>query len=208
MIIPNFWNLKNFDLLKGLDEKNINRISTFSDMAIYKKDSLIYLTNDPSESVYLLKKGRVKLTRISDEKELILDIINPGGIFGLKSFFEDNHRSDNAVAMSDVMVCIISKNDFIVFINDFPEIRDEIYSIIGKHFKGYTKRMENLIFRNPYQRIVSFLMNLIGTDYGKPDWDNKIVIKPFFSQQDIAELADCSRQTVNIVLGELKEKKL
>ena len=72
--------------------------------------------------------------------------------------------------------------------------------------RKYTERIEELVFKNAEQRVVSFLLSL-ANENGKQIGD-EIFVKPFLKHQDIAELTACSRQTVNSVLTGLREKKV
>jgi len=82
----------------------------------------------------------------------------------------------------------------------------KITKLIGLKLKKYSERIEELVFKDAEQRVVSFLLRL-ADENGKQIGD-EIFIKPFLKHQDIAELTATSRQTVNSILTDLREKHI
>ncbi len=171
------------------------------------KSDPIYFAQEPSTSIFFLKTGRVKLTRTSpDGKEMIIALVNPGEVFGELSIVDDGERTDYAIALDACLICAISKDDFKNFVEKNPELNPSITKLIGFRLKKISERIEELIFKDAPQRVVSFLLNY-ANDQGKKIGE-EIFVKPFFTHQDIAEFTACSRQTVNSILTDLREKKI
>ncbi|MCF8261657.1 MAG: Crp/Fnr family transcriptional regulator [Melioribacteraceae bacterium] len=201
------WYLENFNLFKGL---KMDSMKTLDKIAVHKelpKNQPIYFANEPSNSIFFLKKGRVKLTRMSpDGKELIIALVNPGEVFGEMVMVDEGERSDFATAIEPAKICAITKDDFKKFVESNPVLNLRITKLIGFKLKKYSERIEELVFRDAEQRVVSFILNM-AKEYGKKVGDEYFV-KPFLTHQNIAELTACSRQTVNSVLTDLREKKI
>ncbi|MFC2134315.1 Crp/Fnr family transcriptional regulator [Bacteroidota bacterium] len=201
------WYLENFNLFQGLTEEHMMTLDKITNDKEFPKSHPIYFPNEPSSSIYFLKKGRVKLTRTSpDGKEMILALVNPGEVFGELAMMDDGERTDLAVALDNCMICAVSKNDFKNFLEKNPELNLKITKLIGIKLRKYSERIEELVFKDAPERVISFLLNL-ANDHGKKVGD-EIFVKPFLTHQNIAELTACSRQTVNSVLTDLREKEL
>ena len=201
------WYLENFNLLKGLEKEEMQYLSRITTMKEFTREQPIYFPKEPSTSIFFLKKGRVKLTRTSkDGREMILRIINAGEIFGEMSFLDEIERTDYAYAIDNALLCAINKEDFKEFVERKPELNLRLTKIIGFRLKKYTERIEELMFKDSRQRIISFILSF-AKDNGKQVAE-EIFVKPFLKHQDIGELTACSRQTVNSVLTELREKDL
>jgi CRP/FNR family transcriptional regulator, cyclic AMP receptor protein len=200
-----FWYLENFNLFKSLEKKSIEDLSKITSMQSISKNQPIYFPQEPSKSIYFLKKGRVKLTRTSsDGREMILGLVNTGEVFGEMAYLDEHERNDFASAMEDVLVCAINKDDFKQFVERNPGLNLHLTKLIGLKLKKYSERIEELVFKDAEQRVISFLLRL-AAENGKQIGD-QIFVKPFLKHQDIAELTACSRQTVNAVLTDLREK--
>lgn len=202
-----FWYLENFNIFKSLNTDSMEDLNRITSMQNISKNQLIYFPKESSNSIFFLKKGRVKLTRISsDGKEMILGLVNKGEVFGEMAFLDEDERKDFATALDECLVCVINKNDFKQFVKSNPELNLRLTKLIGLKMRKYTERIEELVFKDAEQRVVSFLLSF-SNEYGKQIGD-EIFVKPFLKHQDIAELTACSRQTVNSVLTNLREKKI
>ena len=202
-----FWYLENFNIFKDLKEESMQELSRITSMQDIPKNQPIYFPQEPSNSIFFLKKGRVKLTRTStDGKEMILALVNMGEVFGEMAFFDEGERNEFATALDDCLVCAINKNEFKEFVDRNPELNLRITKLIGLKLKKYSERIEELVFKDAEQRLVSFLLRL-ADENGKQIGD-EIFVKPFLKHQDIAELTATSRQTVNSILTDLRAKKV
>lgn len=201
------WYLENFNLFEGLAEDKMMELEKITSMQETSKNDPIYFAQEPSNSIFFLKKGRVKLSRISpDGKEMIIALVNPGEVFGELSILDIAERNDFATALDESLICAISKDDFKSFVEKNPELNLKISRLIGFKLRKFSERIEELVFKDAQQRVISFLVNL-SEEHGKKIGDEYFV-KPFLKHQDIAKLTACSRQTVNSILTELREKKL
>jgi len=184
--------------------EELNRITSMRNIS---KNQPIYFPKEPSNSIFFLKKGRVKLTRMSsDGKEMILGLVNKGEVFGEMAFLDEEERKDFATTLDECLICTINKDDFKQFVKSNPELNLRLTKLIGLKMRKYTERIEELVFKDAEQRVVSFLLSF-ANENGKQIGD-EIFVKPFLKHQDIAELTACSRQTVNSVLTDLREKKI
>jgi CRP-like cAMP-binding protein len=202
-----FWYLENFNIFKDLKDESMQELSRITSMQDIPKNQPIYFPQEPSNSIFFLKKGRVKLTRTSnDGKEMILALVNKGEVFGEMAYFDEGERNDFATALDDCLVCAINKNEFKEFVDRNPELNLRITKLIGLKLKKYSERIEELVFKDAEQRLVSFLLRL--ADENGKQIGEEIFVKPFLKHQDIAELTATSRQTVNSILTNLREKKV
>ena len=201
------WYLENFNIFEGLPMEKMQELGRITTMTKTTKNEPIYFAQEASDAIFFLKKGRVKLTRNSpDGKEMIIALVNPGEVFGELSILDISERSDYATSLEESLICAISKDDFKKFLEQNPELNLKVTKLIGFKLRRFSERIEELVFKDAQQRVVSFVMNL-AKDYGKKIGDEYFV-KPFLTHQDIAKLTACSRQTVNSILTELRENKI
>ncbi len=202
-----FWYLENFNLFKELNQESMKELNRLTSMQDIPKNQPIYFPQEPSSSLFFLKKGRVKLTRISgDGKEMILALVNMGEVFGEMAYLGEVQRNEFATALDDCLVCAINKDEFKSFVEQNPELNLKMTKLIGLKLKRYSERIEGLVFKDAEQRVASFILKL-ADENGKKIGD-EIFVKPFLKHQDIAELTATSRQTVNSILTDLREKKV
>lgn len=199
------WYLENFNLFTSLEQDSIMELNKMTKDKEIEKNQPIYFPNEPSTSIYFLKTGRVKISRYSDDgKEMIMAFINPGEVFGEMAYLGEEERTDIAIAVEPSYICAINKDDFVAFIQKDVALNLKITRLIGLKLKSYSERIEDLVFKDAKQRVVSFLVKL-SEENGKKIGE-QIFVKPFLKHQDIADLTACARQTVNDVLTDLRVK--
>ena len=200
------WHLEQINIFKDLSEDEMLEIDKISKLRELDKKANIYFPKDPSNVVYLLKSGRVKLTNVGEDgKEIIKAIIYPGEIFGELALAGENKRTDNAIALDkDVKICIISIEEMEKMIQKIPRLAFKITRVIGERTIELERKYSGLVSRSSEERILYFLselVNKIGQEIGL-----EILIKHNLTQKDIAGLTATSRQTVNAVFNDLKRK--
>ena len=202
-----FWYLENFNMFKGLKMDSMQTLSKISTMQNFSRNQPVYFAKEPSNSIFFLKSGRVKLSRIaSDGKEMILGLVSKGEVFGEMAYLDEEERKDFATALDECLVCAINKDDFKKFVEQNPELNLRLTKLMGLKLRKYSERIEELVFKDAEQRVISFLLRL-AEENGKQIGE-EFFVKPFLKHQDIAELTACSRQTVNSVLTHLREKRI
>ncbi|MBL4668676.1 MAG: Crp/Fnr family transcriptional regulator [Flavobacteriales bacterium] len=202
------WHLENFNLFKTLSILEKIKMSTKAQHTKMKKNEYIYFPEDPSSSIFFLKKGRVKIGSYSDSgKEIIKAILNPGEVFGELSLVGQEKRNDFAIALdNNLVVCSLGMKDMEEMIEKNPLIGIKVTKLIGFKLQKIERRFESLVFKDARTRIVDFIVDL-GQEKGKAI-GKEILVKHNLTHLDMANLTATSRQTVTTVLNELKEKNM
>ncbi|GBE27843.1 MAG TPA: Crp/Fnr family transcriptional regulator [Bacteroidetes bacterium] len=201
------WYLKKINIFAGLTDDEMDYIDRVSVMKHYSKKEPIFLSRDPGDRVYLLKKGKVKIARLSVEgKELILAVLHSGEIFGEAALFDANSRENMAETLEDAFICEINKRDFEVLLAKKPELVLRLTKLIGFRRRQLEMKIEDLIFKNVKARLARLLLNLSRT-YGikKP---SGILINIKLTHSEIANLIGASRETTTIYLNHFKQDGL
>ncbi|NOZ07642.1 MAG: Crp/Fnr family transcriptional regulator [FCB group bacterium] len=201
------WYLQNFNLFKKMPEKMMSELEDKTGMKASGKREIIYFPDEPNETIYFLKKGKVKLSRITEDgKSTVLQIIGPGEIFGETSLLGADRHSNIAEVMEDAVICTINKDHFQDMMMKNPALNLSITKFIGWRMRKISAQAEDLVFKDARQRICSFIVRYVK-EYGKKMLDGWVV-RPSLSQQEIADLTAVSRQTASQILNDLKEEGL
>src|SRR5215207_11128662 len=100
-------------LFSGLDQGEMSKIAAAARSFNKRPGEFIYMPGDRADLVYVLKKGRVKLSVLSESgKEIAIDIIQPGEIFGEFALVDEAPRSNMAQALDDTLMWVFGKRDF------------------------------------------------------------------------------------------------
>ncbi len=200
------WYLNQFELFAELSEPDIDALAGIMNQKTFPKGDAIYFPGDPAKTIYLLIKGRVRITQISDEgKEAILAILAPGDIFGELALLDDEGvRNEIVEAMEDCLICYIAKSDFEGFLIQKPALNLKVTKFIGLRLRRIENQIYNLIFKDAFSRLESLLERL-AEDYGEPHPEG-VLITIKLTHQDLGNLINATRPTVSEYLAELKKQ--
>ncbi len=197
------WQLKQFDLLAQLNEGQLEELSTWIKDFRYHEDELIYLPGESSELVYFLKKGKVKLSYLDQSgKEFTVDIIDKGELFGEMSLVSEEGRSLKAEAIEDVVLCTVSKRDFLHFIRENPQLSLSVAKQIGQHKREIQTSLTDLIFKDVPTRLAGVLCKM-ADDYGR-NVNGDLEIGLRFTHEELAKLIGSTRETTTARLNEFE----
>lgn len=200
------WYLEQVDLLKGLRSEEIQRVADHAVATTAHKDQYIYFPEQPSNVVFFLKRGRVKIATMGEDgKEVIKAVLYPGEVFGELGLAGEERRRDHAVALDeDVDICAISVPEIEAMMRENPNLNLAMTRLIGERVINVERRLEGLIFKDSRTRIIDLLKEMArkhGTRVG-----DETLLKHALTHQDIADLTATSRQTVTTVLNDLRKE--
>lgn len=201
------WCVKQIDLLHELKGEDLTQLEQMSEMLSLKRREQIVFQGEPGAYVYCLRSGRVKLSRFSPEgRELILDIVMPGEIFGEILGGEEVVQDTIAEAIEDALLCRIPRARFEALLRVHPELAFRLTKLIGLRLKRIESRIEDLVFKDVQGRLATVLLQLArdhGTRESRGCWR-----VPRLTQQQLAALIGSSREAVNQTLGEFRNRGL
>ncbi len=196
------WYLQNFNLLSSMDMKMMQQLNEQTKMRNSPKKEIIYFPEEPSDTIYFLKEGKIKISRISEDgKTTTLQLLGPGEIFGESALLEQDVHENIAEVVEDAVICTINKNMFQDLMTKNQKLNTSINKFIGFRLRKIQSHVEDLVFKSAQDRVISFLKRYTR-EFGKEMRDGWYV-RPFLTHQEIADLTANTRQTVNTILNEL-----
>jgi len=197
------WYINANKIFSGLPEKDQAEIASKLTEISVRKKGLIYSAGDTAGTVYILKEGRIRIIRYSEDgKELTVDILEPGDIFGELTVAGEEERETDAVAMEDSYICAIKRKDFEDFISKMPYLSLSITKWIGLRLRKIESRFNDIIFQDVHTRLITIFKDL-SEKYGVPA-SNGRKIAIHLSHKEIASLIGATRETVTLELNNLK----
>ena len=174
----------------------------------FKRDQIIYRPDEPSQHIYMIAEGRVKIGHyLEDGKEVVKAILTKGEIFGELAIAGEESRADFAQAMDEnTTVCPITIQELKDLMFEDKELSFRLLKLVGLRLMCMERKLELLVFKDARTRIIEFLKHSAAWKGKKVGFETMIPTK--LTHKDIAALTGTSRQTVTTVLNELKEKNL
>jgi len=204
----NLWFLEKVDLYELMCPTKTLHLEEKHSPNTFKKDEFIYFPEEPSNYVFLIASGRVKIGSYSESgKEVIKAILGEGELFGELSLTGEGIRSDFAQALdNDTRICQMNIDDMQAMMKENQSLSLKIFKLMGLRIKKIERRLESLVFKDARSRVVEFLHDLAEERGQKVGFET--MVKNHFTHKDIASLTGTSRQTVTTILNELKDKNL
>lgn len=180
-----------FNTLSPQEEKEVSRYLL---TATFRKKEAVFSEGDPSEWFYIVKKGKVKITKLSQEgKELILEVISPPEFFGGIAVVRGFPYPANAVAMEETEVLKLSRKDLLSLMDRFPGLMYCMAMNIGDRIKGSHETLKSIALEKVEARIASLLIKL--SDKAGEKAPEGVMIQMKLTKQDIAEMVGTTVET-------------
>ena len=194
--------LQSIPLFSELKEEDLRDIDKISVRQTYKKDNMVLIEEEVGSTMFIILNGRVKISRISDEgREVILSILVDGDFFGEMSILDGQTRSANAVTLEDTEMLIIRRENFLRMLYDYPQISINLLKELAHRLRRSDSQIKSLSLQNALGRVASTLLR-IADDSGIIK-QGIVEIPHLPPQQDLANMAGTSRETISRVIKSL-----
>ena len=204
--------MKNIDLLKTVSlfwDLEIAELGYISEKMVSKKfesGNLIFLEETKGENLFFVVEGSVKVTRLSkDGREVILAMLNAGDFFGEMSLLDGESRSANVIALEDTEVLSLFRDDFLDVLHDYPKIAIQLLKEMTSRLRKSDRQIVSLSLSDAEKRIALCIVRF--ADEQGIIKNGQVTIPKIPIQQDIANMAGTSRETVSRAMSLLTEEK-
>lgn len=199
------WYLKRINLFSEMSEAEMKQLEGITRMEAVKRKKPIYLPGDSGDSIFLLKSGKVKISKISEDgREITLAILEPGEIFGELEALDGSPRDTIAEALDDTYICVIKREDFESLLKRKPDLSFKLTKLIGFRLKKIENRIEELVFKDVPARLAHLLLDF-SKKFGVKEGEG-VSIGVRITHKEIANLIGSTRETVSMTLGEFKRQ--
>jgi CRP/FNR family cyclic AMP-dependent transcriptional regulator len=189
--------LQMVDIFQDLTAEEIEEIDRATTVSTARRGRILYMPEDTSEVLFLLKEGRVQLYRISpDGKKLVIGTIAPGAIFGEMALIGQGMHNTFAEATENCVLLVMSREDVERLLVTKPRVALRIFEELGSRLKETESRLEEIAFKGIPARLASLLLQL-ADEHG----DDTIT---GMTHQDLGEQIGTYRETTTQTLNTFK----
>lgn len=108
------------------------------------KGEILFREGDASDAMYVIKTGRIAITKSKGSGEIVLAELKPGEMLGEMGFFDSKPRSAGAKASQDAEVIILPFSALHAQFNKFPEWLKAMVKTVNAHLRDANTRIKNL----------------------------------------------------------------
>jgi CRP-like cAMP-binding protein len=124
---------------------------------IYPKNTMIFSEGEPGEEVFFIRHGKVKITKVVDNSELLLAVLTSGDIFGEMALLESKLRGASAIAYEESQLMVVDHASFKHLIKTQPAIITRLTTLLAQRTWIVYKKVANTQIDNPLGRMIDTL---------------------------------------------------
>ena len=194
--------VRQFSSLKALNKDELLRMAECKTSYTIKKGEPIFEEGEVINGIFCVKEGVSKLSKLSENgKDQIVKLVKPGELLGQRSMISDEPANLSAVALEDMEVCFIPKNEVMQFFNQNNQFSMNVMRTICDDLKGADDHMVNMAQKNVKQRLAETLIYLEET-FGKNE-DGTLRIQ--LSREELAGMIGTATESCIRLLSELNK---
>jgi CRP/FNR family transcriptional regulator/CRP/FNR family cyclic AMP-dependent transcriptional regulator len=196
--------LRKVSLFSELTEDELRQLAGLVREQHYKKNVTIFHINDPGNALFILKTGLVKIT-IEDQsgREIILRILYPTDFFGEMALIDGMPRSATVTTQEPSDALIIYRDQFVRLTETSPKMLLDMAAVLSRRLRKVNELIRSLAFFDVYGKVARVLLNL-AAERGRLT-ERGTVIDLRLTQQELAELAGMSRETMTRTLRDFQQ---
>ena len=196
----------NRSFLCKVSDENLKLFESIKVTKVYPKGTLLFLEGQPSDAVFMLCQGKVKLSTCSSEgKIIILDVVEPGDVIGLSAALTGAEYEATAEVLELCQVNYVGTGDLIKFLQANPEASLNAARQLSRNYFTAYRQVCSLGLSDS---VVDKLARLFLDWCGKHSDSSSVHLKNFFTHEDMAEMIGTSRETVTRALKYFRDQDL
>ncbi len=194
--------VREFSSLRSLNKEELVKIAKSKTSKIIKKGELIFEEGETINGVFCVKAGVCKMTKLSSNgKDQIVKLAKKGELLGQRSLISDEPANLSAVALENMEVCFIPKNEIIDFFNENNQFSMNIMKTICNDLKHADDLMINMAQKTVKERLAITLLYLevtFGINHDK-------TLKLQLSRDEIASIIGTATESCIRLLSEFNK---
>jgi CRP-like cAMP-binding protein len=179
-------------LLKRSQDINLDSGETF------------FTPEDTSERLFILKKGRVRIFRTSEGRELTLAEIEPGMIFGEMALTAQRLRGSYAQAIEPSVLVSMSRTNLEHIIEENPQVGNRLLHLLSERLAAYESRLEDLTLKEVPARLANLILLLCEGEGVMTRQDVKI--PHHYTHERLGTMIGANREAITRAFGLLQDQ--
>jgi CRP/FNR family cyclic AMP-dependent transcriptional regulator len=185
--------LRGHPLFGELPPSILERISAYTKRRSVTKGSILFEKGEAGVGLIGVLAGSVKISVTSaDGREVVLNIIREGEVFGEIALLDGHPRTADATAMSDCDLMVIERRDFVPFLRSQPDVMLKLMEVLCARLRKTSEQVQDATFLNLPVRLAKALLCLAAPPT-LPGATGKLAI----TQREISQMVGRSRESTN-----------
>jgi len=199
--------LKKVPMFSGFGTDDLIAVSRLLRARRYTKRSVLMHEGDPSDALYIIRKGSVAVTRTSSEgKETILSILKEGDVVGEMGVLDEAPRSATAILLREGQMLILQRADFLDLLAKRADLNRAVISALITRLRATNKATQARSHLSVKAKVADLLL-MLADNFGEAgERGTRLTVK--LTHQQLANMVGTTRETMNRTLTEFWGAKL
>jgi CRP/FNR family cyclic AMP-dependent transcriptional regulator len=193
------------DILEPLSEEELEELAHRCPDRRIDVGEFLYTPSDPSERLFVLKRGKVRIYRIAEGGEITLAMVDEGTVFGEMALTGQHLREAHAQAMEPTLVLSMRRADLEHFISKNPKVGLRVAQLLSERLRLYENRLEDLTLKQVPARLASLLL-MLSEGEGVMTADKQIKIPTHYTHEHLGSMIGANRVAVTRAFGYLQDQ--
>ena len=190
---------------EGLPVESVDRAIAHIVMRSHPANQVILLENDWGNSVYFILNGWVKIRTYNiDGKEVTLNIVGKGELFGEMAPLDEAPRSTDVITLTPTLICNVPSQDFVNLLGTEPQAGIRLAKQMARRLRQVNRRLR-LRESDSMSRVADVILFLADGQGIKVEGGIEV---PNLPHRELSSLSGLARETVTRVLSKLEKKEL
>jgi len=174
----------------------------------YEADACVFRRDEEGSGLFVVLEGRIKIVSLSPAgAEVILNVIEPGEVFGEMSLVDGAPRCADAVAATASETVLLDRRDFLPVLDAHPQAARAMMAILCRRIRQTSAFVESAVLMGAPARLFLRIRGM-AEQYGVSERTGAIRIEHGLSQQELGESVGLTRVSVNKHLAEWRREGL
>jgi CRP/FNR family transcriptional regulator len=131
---------------------------------LFADGQMVFCENEPGEELYIIKEGKVKITKVSENNEILLSVLREGDIFGELAIVSEKPRNASAICIGRTALLPIRKETLSWVLSKSPGIINKIFMAISQRIWFTYINLEAKLYNKPITRVYALIENRLLQD--------------------------------------------
>ena len=135
----------------------------------YPDNGVIFLEHELGDELYILQQGKVKITKIVDNNEIMLAVLEPGDIFGEMAILENKPRSASGISFGESVMLAINRDNFQNMVTSQPQLATKIITLLSERIWTSYRQLSTILISDPLGKLYDVLLTQVEKNRIKVD---------------------------------------
>jgi len=193
--------LRAIPLFSRVSESDLEELASHLIERRFPKNATVVEEGLPGDYMYVIREGRVKVTKASEDgREKIMNFLEAGAFFGDMALLGNETRSASVKTLEESLLLALSRRDFIDLLRQSPDLALAVIEELANRLRETNEQARSLSFQGVEERTRNLFQRIARVD----ETVGGRLLTPALTHQQIADMVGTSRETVTRAIKQLK----